>query len=294
MNYSIVTPTKDEGKYIRETILSVTSQEILPVEWFIMDDDSTDNTGQIVEEYLAAFPFIRYVKLSGFRPELINTGGRVAAIINYADTLRSGPVDILAKIDADTSFASDFFRNVIGEFEKDPLLGIASGHLVENGVPEKITDWSSGRGASLMIRYSCFVKIGKFFESKTRGEDVLAFVAVRAFGWKTQTFNYYFNHLKPEGIRKSRLKNQYITGFYKGSIPYWFPFFLGNITRDVFRKPFLIGALVQLYSYCLSRYILRYKPFPGFVSRQLRTEQKRKLLKKIRLKHMQVAAIQTL
>jgi biofilm PGA synthesis N-glycosyltransferase PgaC len=284
MTYSIVTPTRDEGKYIEETIKSVIGQQVRPLEWFIMDDQSKDDTPAIVGKYLIDYPFIKYVRLNGFRKELVNTGGRVAAIINHADTLRAKETDILAKIDADTSFSPDFFSNILGEFIRDPQLGIASGHLVENGIPEPISDRTSGRGASLIIRYKCFVQIGKFFVSKTRGEDVLAFVAVRALGWKTQTFDYYFNHLKPEGIRKSRLKNHYITGFYKGSIPYWLPFFLANLVRDLFKKPFGIGSMLQLYAYCLSRYILRYKPFPDFVSRQLWKEQKTKIFKSLNFK----------
>jgi biofilm PGA synthesis N-glycosyltransferase PgaC len=279
MNYCIVTPTKDESKYIEELIKSVINQEIQPAEWYIMDDNSTDHTPEIVKKYTNDYPFIKYIKLSNFRKELTNTGGRVAAIINYADTLRTEKVDIIAKIDADTSFEKNFFSQIISEFEKDPKLGIASGHLMENGIPEKIKNRTSGRGASLILRYSCFIEIGKFFESKTRGEDVLAFVAARAKGWKTWTFDYYFNHLKPEGIRKSKLKNHYVTGLYKGSIPYWMPFFLGNVIRDTLKKPYLIGALCQLYAYCLTRYIQRYRPFPNFVSKQFQAEQKMKFKK---------------
>ncbi len=285
MNYSIITPTRDEGKYIEETIRSVISQTILPTEWFILDDDSKDNTGFIVNKYLSNYPFIRYIKLNDFRNDLTNTGGRVAAIINYAESLFSKTTDLLAKIDADTSFEPDFFGRTLNEFMKDPTLGIASGHLVENGVPEKVKDWTSGRGACLIIRHTCFIQIGKFFESKTRGEDVLAFVAVRAIGYKTRTFDFHFNHLKPEGIRKSRLKNHYVTGFYKGSIPYWLPFFLANMLRDLFKRPYFIGAFVQFYSYCLSRFFLRYKPFPDFVSFQLCKEQKMKMRKRIGFKN---------
>jgi glycosyltransferase involved in cell wall biosynthesis len=277
MKYSIITPTRDEGKYIEQTILSIVHQEFKPEEWFIMDDNSKDNTREIIEQYSSLYPFIKYTFLKNFRPELINTGGRVAAILNLGDSLRSREVDLLAKIDADTSFDPAFFTHIMREFESDPTLGIASGHLVENGIPEPISDRKAGRGASLILRYTCFIQIGKFYESKTRGEDVLAFVAARALNWKTRTFDYYFNHLKPEGIRKTSLGNHLVTGTYKGSIPYWFPFFLGNVIRDTIKKPYLVGSLVQLYGYLLSRFIYRYRPFPEFVCRQFRKEQRLKL-----------------
>jgi biofilm PGA synthesis N-glycosyltransferase PgaC len=283
MNYSIITPTRNEGAYIRETIKSVISQKILPVEWLIMDDESTDNTFQIVNEYLKAHPFIRYIKLTDFRNELRNRGGRVAAVINYADSLRLQSADILAKLDADTSFEKDFFSNMLEEFKKDTSLAVASGHMVENGIPEKIVDRTSGRGATLLIRYECFIRIGKFVESKTRGEDDMAYAAARSFGWKTQTFDYYFNHLKPIGFRNSALKNHYETGYYKGSIPYLLPFFLGTLIRDIFKKPYFIGALAILYGYCVSCIILRYRPFPPFASKQLRSEQKIKFKQMIGL-----------
>jgi glycosyltransferase involved in cell wall biosynthesis len=274
MNYSIITPTRNEAAYINETIKSVIAQDILPLEWMIMDDGSTDNSSEIIKGYLQDYPFIKYIKLTDFREELRNRGGRVAAVINYADSLRTKPVDLIAKIDADTSFDKDFFSNMLNEFEKDPLLAVASGHMVENGIPEKISDRTSGRGATLIIRYECYLKIGKFVESKTRGEDDMAYVAARSFNWRTQTFDYYFNHLKPIGARNSILKNHYETGYYKGSIPYWFPFFIATLIRDVFKKPFLIGAFAILYGYCLSSLILRYRPFPEFASKQLRKEQK--------------------
>jgi glycosyltransferase involved in cell wall biosynthesis len=283
MNYSIITPTKNEGPYIEQTIQSVITQDILPMEWCIMDDDSTDNTEEIVRTYLKDYPFIRYYKLPKFRSELTNTGGRVAAIINYADSLRTHSTDIIAKIDADTSFGKDFFSNMLNEFKTDSSLGIASGHLVENGIPEKISDRRAGRGASLIIRYTCFMQIGRFYESKTRGEDVLALVAARAMNWKTRTFDFYFNHLKAEGVRKSQWKNHLVTGQYKGSIPYWLPFFLGNIIRDLNKKPYFIGSLLQLYGYIMYCYISRYRPYPEFVSRQYRHEQKIKIKSKIGL-----------
>ncbi len=281
MKYSIITPTRNEGKYIEQTIRSVIAQSVLPEEWLIMDDESNDNTESLIQPYLKDHSFIRYIRLNNFRNELKNRGGRVAAIINYADTLRIKTCDIIAKIDGDISFDRDFFSNMLQEFECDSSLAIASGHMVENGIAEEISDRKSGRGASLIIRYDCYTQIGKFIESKTRGEDDMAYVSARALGYRTQTFDYYFNHLKPIGARNSALKNHFETGYYKGTIPYWFPFFLATLLRDVFKKPYFIGAIVILYGYFLSYIIERYRPFPAFATKQLQKEQIEDLRKKL-------------
>ena len=278
MSYSIVTPTKNEGLYIESLIQSVINQEVLPTQWFIMDDGSTDQTQQIIQPYINQFTFIQYHKLEGFRPDLTNTGGRVAAIINYADDIKTKEIDFIVKMDADTSFKPSFFKELLAEFDRNPQLAVASGHLVENGVPELIKDRKSGRGANIVIRYSCFLEIGRFYVSKTRGEDVMCFVACRAKGWQTGTFDYYFNHLKPEGIRHNELYNHRLTGYYKGSIPYYLPFYLTNLVRDTFKKPYIIGSAYQFYGFLTAYIIHHYRPFPKFVTKQLQKEQRQKLI----------------
>ena len=50
--YSIITPARDEADYIEETILSILSQTIKPLEWIIVDDNSIDNTAEIIQKYL--------------------------------------------------------------------------------------------------------------------------------------------------------------------------------------------------------------------------------------------------
>src|SRR6188474_1556585 len=59
--YLLVTPCRDEAKYARRTLDSVTSQTVLPAMWVIVDDGSKDQTPQILKEYAARFPWIRIV-----------------------------------------------------------------------------------------------------------------------------------------------------------------------------------------------------------------------------------------
>ncbi len=58
---SIITPTYNAAEYIRETIRSVQAQTYTNWELIIVDDCSTDNTEDIVKEYLVD-ERIRYVK----------------------------------------------------------------------------------------------------------------------------------------------------------------------------------------------------------------------------------------
>ncbi len=59
--YVIITPIRDEERFIEATIASVKGQTIPPAEWVIVDDGSSDRTGDIIDRYEAKFPWISVV-----------------------------------------------------------------------------------------------------------------------------------------------------------------------------------------------------------------------------------------
>jgi len=67
--YVIITPVRDEVEHLGSTIESMVRQTVLPQEWVIVDDGSTDGTGKIIDDYANRYPWIKAVHRQdrGFR-----------------------------------------------------------------------------------------------------------------------------------------------------------------------------------------------------------------------------------
>ena len=62
MKYVLITPARNEERFIAKTLESVVAQTLLPERWVIVDDGSTDNTVEVVERYTARYPWIELVR----------------------------------------------------------------------------------------------------------------------------------------------------------------------------------------------------------------------------------------
>ena len=62
-SYVLITPARNEEKYIERTIKSVISQTILPMRWVIVNDGSTDRTDEIINKYLVQNKWIKLLKI---------------------------------------------------------------------------------------------------------------------------------------------------------------------------------------------------------------------------------------
>ena len=52
-----------EERFIEKTIQSMIQQTILPIKWVIVNDGSTDNTGNIVKRYLSQYRWMDLVEI---------------------------------------------------------------------------------------------------------------------------------------------------------------------------------------------------------------------------------------
>ena len=127
-SYVVVTPARDEAKYIPLTIASLAAQSIRPLRWVIVNDGSTDETGRIADEAARSHAWITVVNRvdRGFRKA---GGGVVDAFYEGYRCVEDDAWDYLIKLDGDLSFAPDYFEKCFEHFDENPRLGIAGGTI---------------------------------------------------------------------------------------------------------------------------------------------------------------------
>ena len=282
MNYVIITPVKNENKTFLYTLESVLNQKKRPSEWLIIDDNSTDGTYETVERFIQSYSWIRLIKI--LKNPYHDYSARVVYLFNKGLEHIKEDYDIVIKLDADVTFDCDFFEKIIGEFQNNHKLGIASGHLVVDGEKEILLfNNNSTRGATKAYRKQCLLEIGGLYPYQSW--DTLDGAAARAKGWITKTFPYAFNHLKREGSKAgSNIKNRFRTGLSNGRIPYRLDYFLIKAFSKASEKPAFLSTLAQIVGYIESRYILKIHPFPDYVARQVQKEQAEILKSLVRFK----------
>ena len=123
MNFYIVIPAHNEGKNITQTLKSLVNQKLKPKKLILVDDNSSDNTGQIINDFTKRFNWIKKVVNKSSSAHLPG-----AKIINafYAgyETL-DDHYDVLCKFDADIVFEPDYLSKLKIHFEILQILKIS-------------------------------------------------------------------------------------------------------------------------------------------------------------------------
>jgi len=250
-SFIVITPAKDEGQYIERTIASMLRQTARPGKWVIVDDGSRDNTLQIVEEYARRYEWIVPVAVQRDAERKPGSAEIRAFYVGY-DIERDEEWDFVVKLDADLELPPDYFEKMLAEFERDSLLGIASGVFDEmhNGVKctVKMPAYHAA-GASKIVRRQCLQDIGGFPLSP--GWDTADEIKAQVRGWRTRHFpQIHFLHLRPEGQAIGLLR----TSADHGRMYYAYgggPFFLllKAVRRMVSGKPLVLGGIALFLGY---------------------------------------------
>ena len=186
MNYaaaplvSVVIPTYNSAKFIIQAIESVLSQTYSNYEIIVVDDGSTDNTGQVLEPYKNKISYT------------YQTNQGVAASRNNGIDIAQG--ELIAFLDADDLFLPQKLHQQVSIFLEQPQIAMfVCGWQIANREGSIIADvelwhnlpkldlnawlyWKPVLPSATMIRRDWLLKVGGFSTTTVPVEDVECFI----------------------------------------------------------------------------------------------------------------------
>jgi len=200
-SYIVISPVRDEAKYLPETISSMCAQTRRPARWILVNDGSSDQTGQIIDQAAAGNPWITAVHRGnrGFRQA---GTGVVEAFYSGYELIAGEPWDYISKFDGDLVFGPDYFDKCLREFDPNPKLGIVGGLCCKPDQPtepESTWDpWFHVRGPTKIYKRQCFEEIGGLIRAP--GWDSFDELKANMLGWQTRTLDdIRIIHKRPTG-----------------------------------------------------------------------------------------------
>jgi len=270
--YCLVTPCRDEARYARRTLDSVTSQTVPPSLWVIVDDGSSDDTPSILAEYAERFDYIKVVRREDRGGRKVGPGVIDAFYAGY-DTIDPDAFDYLCKFDLDLDLPLGYFEEVMRRMEAEPRLGTASGKAYfppqgsedqDRRKPDGSIDTSDliseacgdemSVGMIKFYRTACYKQIGGFVREVMW--DGIDCHRCRMLGWLACSWDdpeLRFIHLRAMGsshksILTGRKRHGFGQWFMGTSLAYMTASALFRLTRP----PVLIGGLAMWWGYVKS------------------------------------------
>lgn len=282
--YVVVSPVRDEEAFLEDTIRSMREQTVLPQAWVLVDDGSSDRTGEIADRHAAEVPWIHVVHRDdrGFRAA---GAGVIDAFYAGLEALEAGgrgasDWELLVKLDGDLSLDPDYFERCLARFRRDPGLGIGGGVIYSRAGGELRKERHPAfhvRGATKIYRRTCWEAIGGLLH--VPGWDTLDEVKANQLGWRTATF---------DDIRLVQLRftgdggGQWSTWVKNGRAAYicgYHPLFvLSRAVWRLFGRPYLSATLGLLWGFASARFSGVRRVEDGALVAYLRDQQLRRLL----------------
>jgi poly-beta-1,6-N-acetyl-D-glucosamine synthase len=279
--YVLITPARDEARFLEETIKSVVAQTVLPLKWVIVSDGSTDGTDDIVKRYVAEHPWIELQRMPE-RPER-NFAGKVMAFNAGYDRVRHLPYRYLACMDADISFEPDYFAYLLDKACSDSRLGIVGTAFREEKMSYdyRFVSIEHVSGPCQLFRRECFEDIGGYVPVRGGGVDHIAVLTARMRGWKTRCFTEkIYRHREMGSVKHGPLGYRFARGkldYALGSHPLWETF---RAAYQMTKSPRILGGVMIAAGYAAAALTRAERPIPRELVRFRRGEQM------ARLKHL--------
>jgi glycosyltransferase involved in cell wall biosynthesis len=245
MKYYIIIPAHNEADFIALTLESLVSQTVAPSKLVVVNDNSTDETAAIVEDFIEKYDYISLVNKTSEAIHL--PGSKVIQAFHKGFETIDSEYDIIVKLDADLILPTNYFETILKHFKKDNSIGMVGGFafIKKNGdwILENLTDKDHIRGAFKAYRKECFLQIGNL--KPAMGWDTVDELLCKFHGWKVVTdATLKVKHLKPTGANYNK------TARYKQGEAFYalgYGFFITSIAS--FKLAFLKGKPLLFLDY---------------------------------------------
>jgi biofilm PGA synthesis N-glycosyltransferase PgaC len=253
--YLLISPCRDEAKYLRRTLDSVAAQSVQPAAWVIVDDGSTDETSTILEEYALRLPYLHVVRRRDRGRREVGPGV-IAAFYAGLETVRLDDFDYLCKLDMDLDLPVHYFELLMQRLEGDPRIGTTSGkpwfvHPESSALVPEICGDEMSVGMTKFYRVSCFREIGGFVRQVMW--DGIDCHRARMLGWIAESIDdesVRFVHLRAQGASQNgiwtgRLRKGF-GQYFMGTSPFYY---LVVVIYHLPAYPIFIGSAAMLWGY---------------------------------------------
>lgn len=204
MRYNVIILAHNEALFLEGLLESLCNQTKMASEIILVNDNSSDETEQIMQRYTALHNNIRYINHTSSSEHL--PGAKVIQAFTLGFKELQQPFDFLVKLDADLILPKNYFETLSDVF-KDPTVGIAGGFCYEQ---DNAGNWTKNhpmeqdhvRGAFKAYSKLCFTKIGGLIPAM--GWDSADELLARYYGFSIKTIEtLHVKHLRPLGERYS-------------------------------------------------------------------------------------------
>lgn len=240
MNFSIVIPAHNEADVIHLTLESLTKQTLPPKQIVVVNDNSSDNTQQVVEKFTENYSYIQLINNISSNAHL--PGTKIINAFYKGFTQLNQDFDIICKFDADLVFPNNYLEHLSLHFKKNLKTGMAAGfcYIKKNNewVLENLTDKDHIRGALKAYTKDCFTAIGQLKTSM--GWDTIDELLAKYYGYEILTIeSLHVKHLKPTGTNYSK-SAKYLQGEAMYKMRYGFTLtFLSALKLGLKKKNFI-------------------------------------------------------
>lgn len=235
---SIITPVYNCEELIRETIESVLSQTYKDWEMLLVDDCSTDNSAEIINEYVKKDKRIKYIKLKE------NSGAAIAR--NKALELSKGR--FIAYLDSDDLWKKEKLEKQVKFMISNKYAFTCTDYekIMENGESlKKIVKIPKKVNYNLFLKNTIIQTVGVMVDTYITGKEVLVMPNIRrrqdAATWCQLLKNGFDCYEVPENLSYYRVVNNSLSSNkFKAVKGTWF----------LYRKIEKLSFVKSCYCFC--------------------------------------------